>query len=1448
MIGNGTEDGKSGPWYQVPVWDGSPLTWREFQRSMKWWLASLDLPSTARYNLAARWLLRQTGIVRQGGEEFDPKDLEFKPAVEAEDPTTGEVIEIEKPDYLHGLNKLLRALEDINGMTVLDKRGELRQQFYVELQRRPGERVSEFATRFRVAVADLQAEGVVLPASELDWFMKSKVGLDPLRKQLLETALNGKEEYNLIESEILRLFKELHLQDPLYRSKPGFGGDKQKLTIRRMFQAAPSSTSSSTGSTISRSPSMFSSASTFRKSSSSNASGPRRVLLAEVPEDETETAAEVEADDGNGGDEPTADEPTLESFLQAEVECLATELQEAEDHGADADLIAGVEADFEQAAEALVTMKEARNKLQELRKDRGFNKPATGASNSSSLKGANVPAARKASGRHPCFDCNQHGHWAGDRECPKPGAGLGRKSLPAAKAKVAPHQVRVTEALQADHVADGTIPTSTSSTPSTDPPKLVHEASMVNHMGMMTLQQAFDASMISRAQHECLASSRPVQALADEKLLVGALDSACNRTCCGQQWLDQYLEQLRKSAPHHVQCLISHMDEFEKFKFGNGGIAPSSKRWRIPICLASSRVALLWVSVVPIASLGCLLGRDFLDSLGTVLNFADRTVEFTYIQLGRLKLQQMSAGHFMLPLLPLEWPQFGTQRWRKCGLDHVVELQLSPKDWLSRRLVEGVNGHANTGHEHMLTESSMAAACAWHESFCTSSMTAPSAPEMTQFDQAFMVREREPQLCDGHPCQEARGDGKRRTCPLDTGTDPPVQGQHQPGIRSISLAKICSSTRRSGHLALAWFAFVVGAAPLFALFAISLSSSCYGEGLAAASRSYDSWERFELSTSSSRTSEWSLHSGEPGCNVSLQGSSWLASSIPGGWSHARSPTCSRTPWPIPEDQSCCNSRGPRANEPRAGRTRSTPSSPLTCGTSPWSSSVEGRPHQTCIALAPSGEPQGHGGPAPGEDQAFHRDAQECGPCQSCLSGSTQGKIIGDSSGIQPRIHRVFMVEAFDSGRRADGSVDCLESETATAGERPGRAIQSHDGAGHAGCSARSTSSSSLGSGRRHAGSRAFVLNDKIKPGVKQMITQAWAKHKKEQKLISCQQSDVHQILLTSWDQEMRDCMNETFSIEFTFPNILATEVFTDTEPIARSVRRRGLHAGDSLTLSTDWNFLLAADRQKALDLIRRRKPYVVVLAFPCGPWSPLQFLNPALDLAEKRDQGLTLIRFAIQVAELQVREGRHYVMENPRPSQAWKTDELESFMTQHHAMKVFIDMCYFGLKAANGLFHRKSTQLVTSMQAVISNMLDCQRPGDHTHAPVIGGSKVTAIAGHYTAAFADALVDSFLQQFDFESSFMWKDPLDLDFEVNSTEHVHEANAGETGESGGDEELDLKPDDGKITITPAIRQAVMRLHVNTGHRSNLRLARALLVAGAPQRSRHCGEEAFMFDMC
>ena len=173
---------------------GTVLQLRGGPSNVKWWVSSLDLESTKKYNLAARFLLRQTGIVRQRGEEFPPEDLQYRPAQTITDPDSGEVFEMEKEDYLFGLNKLMQALEGINGMTALDTKGEVRSQFYLGTQRRPGERVSEFSTGFRTVVADLRSEQVQLRSSEVGWFYKEKLGLDPLRKQLLETALQGADD------------------------------------------------------------------------------------------------------------------------------------------------------------------------------------------------------------------------------------------------------------------------------------------------------------------------------------------------------------------------------------------------------------------------------------------------------------------------------------------------------------------------------------------------------------------------------------------------------------------------------------------------------------------------------------------------------------------------------------------------------------------------------------------------------------------------------------------------------------------------------------------------------------------------------------------------------------------------------------------------------------------------------------------------------------------------------------------------------------------------------------------------------------------------------------------------------------------------------------------------------------------------------------------------------
>lgn len=102
------EEKGTSAWYKVPTWDGSPVTWRSFKREMDWWLCSLDLTGTMKYNLAARWLLRQTGVVRQRGEEFTPKELECVHEVRAIDPQSGEEVILTEADPLAGINNCWR--------------------------------------------------------------------------------------------------------------------------------------------------------------------------------------------------------------------------------------------------------------------------------------------------------------------------------------------------------------------------------------------------------------------------------------------------------------------------------------------------------------------------------------------------------------------------------------------------------------------------------------------------------------------------------------------------------------------------------------------------------------------------------------------------------------------------------------------------------------------------------------------------------------------------------------------------------------------------------------------------------------------------------------------------------------------------------------------------------------------------------------------------------------------------------------------------------------------------------------------------------------------------------------------------------------------------------------------------------------------------------------------
>ena len=278
----------------------------------------------------------------------------------------------------------------------------------------------------------------------------------------------------------------------------------------------------------------------------------------------------------------------------------------------------------------------------------------------------------------------------------------------------------------------------------------------------------------------------------------------------------------------------------------------------------------------------------------------------------------------------------------------------------------------------------------------------------------------------------------------------------------------------------------------------------------------------------------------------------------------------------------------------------------------------------------------------------------------------------------------------------------------------------------------------------------FKWSKKPKPAVTQMISQAWDRHCRDRNAVSKDRYEVFSVMMEQWEKEVQDGMNETFVAEFNLGSVpvspssdqvpFVTEVYTDTEPIAAEARRRGLRTSKSLTFATGWDFRDAEHRAQAISWIKRTKPYAVILAFPCNPWSVLLNLNAKVDVQRLRDEALVLVEFAIEVALLQLAGNRHFLMENPLTSAAWKLEAMIQFLHDPRVRTIVVDMCRFGLCSSDGDLHRKPTKLVSSSQALISRMMGMRCTGDHEHAAVIGGSNVTRRAGHYTKSFAKAVV------------------------------------------------------------------------------------------------------------
>ena len=146
------------------------------------------------------------------------------------------------------------------------------------------------------------------------------------------------------------------------------------------------------------------------------------------------------------------------------------------------------------------------------------------------------------------------------------------------------------------------------------------------------------------------------------------VDTACQRTCHGHEWMEQHLELLRAKGdtwqPEYRPC-----KKTDWFQFGAGGPVLASGVTRLP-CATQGKHYL--IDSCELASGIPLLGSlKLLKALGAVLDIPAEKAYLSKLQV-TVPLRKLQNGHLALGLLESEDPYPDTSNWEQVSKELVL--------------------------------------------------------------------------------------------------------------------------------------------------------------------------------------------------------------------------------------------------------------------------------------------------------------------------------------------------------------------------------------------------------------------------------------------------------------------------------------------------------------------------------------------------------------------------------------------------------------------------------------------------------------------------------------------------------------------------------------------------------------------------------------------------------
>jgi hypothetical protein len=159
-----------------------------------------------------------------------------------------------------------------------------------------------------------------------------------------------------------------------------------------------------------------------------------------------------------------------------------------------------------------------------------------------------------------------------------------------------------------------------------------------------------------------------------------------------------------------------------------------------------------------------------------------------------------------------------------------------------------------------------------------------------------------------------------------------------------------------------------------------------------------------------------------------------------------------------------------------------------------------------------------------------------------------------------------------------------------------------------------------------------------------------------------------------------------------------------------------------------WDFLKAADRAKARQLISQEKPFIVIGSPPCTDFSSWNTrLNhkrmSEQEVRRRKAEAEVLLGFAIEVYEHQMRYGRHFLHEHPASATSWLYPRMAKLRERKGVGEVVGHLCQYGLTTRAGTDRApamKPTRFLSSAAEVLK-LLGKKCTREHTHQRLAQG-------------------------------------------------------------------------------------------------------------------------------